>query len=217
MSAKIRLRCRVHQLLYELFSRLKTPRGSDRPHAIAEVERLLGKETGDRALHGLFSGEMARGLLWKRAHDEASLTPIDDVKLAPTWSWMAYGGAISYFNVPTDEHEVCWAEMAFDEGHYRTDLSIRIHGHLVERSETIKAAYDAPNEIDIQGKGREERRIVVATYEPEDGDYVTGYILIGKLIGNDRHVECWRRIGVGELERPKGMKAERESTFIVLE
>ncbi|RMJ10266.1 hypothetical protein CDV36_010103 [Fusarium kuroshium] len=214
---KIHPQFRVPQILYELFSRLKVTRHSDRTHAIAEIERLLAIKTERSASYGVFGGSgMARWLLWKHADDEASLIPINDGKPIPKWSWMAYSGAIAYLNVPADELGVRWAGVVFGESNDPTHVPILVRGHLVVPGQTIKAYFDEPNETVIRAKGKEERRIVLATYEPEDGEDVREYILIVELFDDDHHGEHWRRVGVGEYEHPKTMETNRESTSIIL-
>lgn len=215
---KIRPQFRVHQMIYELFSRLKLPQKQHRYDAIAEIESLLAKETRKSALYGVFTDEMARGLLWKRADDEATLRPIRFFRRAsiPTWSWMAYSGAIGYLNVPVDQRGVRWEVEIRDHSSRLGYHQLRVFGYLSEDSERIKAVYDVPM---TRGRGNIEKRIVMATYEPEDGDYATDYILIVESPLKDLtgYGSVCKRIGVGELERPKARKGERLGVEIRLE
>jgi hypothetical protein len=111
------------QDLYRQYSRLDFTRYSDRPFAVAGLEKRLREafdthggfgifDDGDRLHDG--NGLFHRSLLWKRSEEEVEiredvkdgkepvirwLEPIDfslkNIRV-PTWSWMAYKGAIDY-------------------------------------------------------------------------------------------------------------------------
>jgi hypothetical protein len=95
------------QEIYSKYSRLDFTRLSDRPIAIRGLEaRLIGGFPSKKGGHGIFgdSGFFHHGLLWRRGDDEPALRRIefpDGQDGAPTWSWMAYQGGISYID-PAD-------------------------------------------------------------------------------------------------------------------
>ena len=108
---------RLYQDLYMQYSRLAFTRQSDRPVAIAGLEKRLIQSFGVHGGLGVLVqsgtsndrlGMLRRSLLWHRSIDEKSLEPIDfgDFGITaplPTWSWMAYSGGIGYLDVPFGE------------------------------------------------------------------------------------------------------------------
>ena len=106
---------RLYQDLYIQYSRLKFTRYSDRPIAIAGLEKRLIHAFDTRGGFGVFDdgrGLLHRSLLWSRGSDEATLdkiiSPADSQIMVPTWSWMAFKGGIDYLELPFDG--VDWEE-----------------------------------------------------------------------------------------------------------
>ncbi|RSL99016.1 hypothetical protein CEP52_009960 [Fusarium oligoseptatum] len=100
--------------LYERYSRLDFTKAYDRPIAIAGLEQRLVNAFETHGGYGVFQGKFfGRSLLWIR---DAKLTdklknidfPSSQKYVVPTWSWMAYEGAITYMTVPFGE--VDWEE-----------------------------------------------------------------------------------------------------------
>jgi hypothetical protein len=104
------------QGLYKAYSRLLFTRFSDRPFAIAGLEKRLQSAFTTRGAFGIFDdgdkedgGLFHRSLLWQRGEekdDDPNLTPIEfpatrngQVRV-PSWSWMAYKGGIDYIDPP---------------------------------------------------------------------------------------------------------------------
>ncbi|POS75002.1 CAMK/CAMK1 protein kinase [Diaporthe helianthi] len=103
----------LYQDLYSKYTRLSLTRDVDRPIAIAGLEKRLISSFEVSGGFGIFDGArpglLQRSLLWCRAPDVGHLEMIDfqSVKSTssmgsapPTWSWMAYKGAIRYLNIP---------------------------------------------------------------------------------------------------------------------
>lgn len=120
-GAKIRL----YQDLYSKYSRLELSRHEDRPIAIAGIEKHLVLSFQVRGGFGVFDdgerGLLWRSLLWRRGRNEEEEAPrlqrIDFEHVEgsaagriapPSWSWMAYRGAIDYLDPPFDRME--WEE-----------------------------------------------------------------------------------------------------------
>lgn len=111
------------QKLFSDYSALDFTHYSDRAIAIAGLESRLriGFRTGGRFGvfgHGRHDGRpnedfFHRSLLWKRAHETLSLERIEfepsRSEPLPSWSWMAYKGAIDYYNKPP-HGQVDWCE-----------------------------------------------------------------------------------------------------------
>ncbi|KAH7385408.1 hypothetical protein DE146DRAFT_748230 [Phaeosphaeria sp. MPI-PUGE-AT-0046c] len=119
------LKIEYFQGLYKQYSRLNFTRYEDRPFAIAGLERRLRDAFDTKGGFGIFddgdrtqldNGMFHRSLLWKRGEDDIQetldgkdpvvewLEPIDFTSerniQVPSWSWMAYKGAIDYMDPP---------------------------------------------------------------------------------------------------------------------
>ncbi|KAM0437845.1 hypothetical protein ACHAPT_002210 [Fusarium lateritium] len=107
-------RIRLYEKLYERYSRLNFSKAYDRPIAIAGLEQRLVNAFGTHGGYGVFEGKFfRRSLLWIR---DTTITekleeidfPSNQKYVVPTWSWMAYEGAITFMKVPFDTVE--WEE-----------------------------------------------------------------------------------------------------------
>lgn len=134
---------RLWQDLYSRYSRLGFTRDTDRPVAIAGIEQRLISSFRIRGGFGILDdtdpGLLRRSLLWLRAPDVFRLEVINFKKvnwLAPTvlsppsWSWMAYRGAIRYLDVPfgrvewfKEELQSPWSGSALGTWSYSRDRS----------------------------------------------------------------------------------------------
>ncbi|KAJ2995203.1 hypothetical protein NUW58_g1344 [Xylaria curta] len=107
-------RIRLYELLYKQYSRLQFTRISDRPLAIAGIEQRLIRAFDTQGGYGVFNCYFGRGLLWQRDVTVASgaMKPIQFPQSqryqVPSWSWMAYEGAITFMDLPFGEIE--WEE-----------------------------------------------------------------------------------------------------------
>jgi hypothetical protein len=95
----------------EEFSRLRLTYQSDRLEALTGVAKMFWEKLHSRYLHGIWEGEIARGLLWNVTRHETSIIPAKTTRrqakeVAPTWSWaslvLAPGNSI-FFPVGEDE------------------------------------------------------------------------------------------------------------------
>ena len=98
------------QEIYAQYSRLAFTRIEDRPLGIRGLEtRLIRGFPSQKGGHGIFcdDGFLHQSLLWRRGHDEKTMERIHfpDGGGAPTWSWMAYKGGISYVDPAEDLKE----------------------------------------------------------------------------------------------------------------
>lgn len=119
-----------YQNLYSQYSRLEFTRPEDRPIAIDGIQNrllsALGKNQKARGGFGVFDdgstgGLLHRSLLWHRDHSAtntafsrivfpASRDRSQGVMTAPpSWSWMAYTGAIQYLEAPFNRCD--WAKI----------------------------------------------------------------------------------------------------------
>lgn len=106
----------MYQDLYSRYSRLQFSHIYDRPIAIAGLEHRLIRDLKIRGGFGVLDEErhglLRRSLLWRRADIQLSLEKIDfsrangsfsTLSRPPTWSWMAYEGAIDYIHPEFDQ------------------------------------------------------------------------------------------------------------------
>ncbi|KAH6894606.1 hypothetical protein B0T10DRAFT_456832 [Thelonectria olida] len=96
-------RIRLYESLYTQYSTLQFTKAYDRPTAIAGLEQRLIRAFGQHGGFGIFDRYFGRSLLWQRGDK-----PMRDIVFpsqqyrAPTWSWMAYEGGITFLDVPFD-------------------------------------------------------------------------------------------------------------------
>ncbi|KAI0107272.1 hypothetical protein GGR51DRAFT_571210 [Nemania sp. FL0031] len=118
------LRIQIFQDLYARYSKLALSYSSDRPIAIRGLESRLINRFGTSGGVGIFEVYLHRSLLWHRAgHSLKSITDFRDHPV-PSWSWMAYDGAISYLTIPFGE--VVWSRdiiSPFSKGACRNDTT----------------------------------------------------------------------------------------------
>ncbi|KAJ3538739.1 hypothetical protein NM208_g5774 [Fusarium decemcellulare] len=104
-------RIRLVESLYKQYSTLEFKRDYDRPLAIAGLEQRLIRAFDTKGGYGVFERYLGRTVLWKRGSRTAlkkiDFPPNQDFKV-PSWSWMAYSGAIDFVNAPFDK--VDWSE-----------------------------------------------------------------------------------------------------------
>ena len=97
-------RIRLFQILYQQYSRLGFSVATDRPVAIAGLETRLIDAFDTCGGFGVFERYIGRSLLWTRATNVPRLTRIQfgptQTNPVPSWSWMAYEGAISFLDLP---------------------------------------------------------------------------------------------------------------------
>ncbi|KAK7425722.1 hypothetical protein QQZ08_007821 [Neonectria magnoliae] len=192
----------------------------DRPIAILGLEKRLKSSFTTRGGYGVFKNFLERSLLGRRAEETPSLHPIEfpPDRNVPTWSWMAYIGAISH--VQADFNRVDWSyeySSSFDSGsgnqgkwHGEADGTNRPPILGLRRATKLDSTKDGGElfervYFDIPGrKQRVEdlRCIVVSKAKPEDNVdsfMLNCYVLIVKL-SSDRNLSgAYLRVGVGEL------------------
>ncbi|KAF7866833.1 hypothetical protein EAF04_005674 [Stromatinia cepivora] len=86
--------------LFQIYTRLEFSHPEDRPVAIDGLMERLTVAFKTRSLAGLFETFWGRCLLWRRADSAEPLRKIPhgthSHRVPPTWSWMAFDGAISF-------------------------------------------------------------------------------------------------------------------------
>ncbi|VUC27444.1 unnamed protein product [Clonostachys rosea] len=94
----------IMQNLYKQYSALAFKFFQDRPVGISGLERRLTSAYDTRGGYGILEAYLERSLLWKR--DESNYLEriqFPSGRSLPSWSWMAYSGAIAYVEVGFNE------------------------------------------------------------------------------------------------------------------
>lgn len=170
---------RLFQDLYSKYSRLELSHDADRPVAIAGIEKHLISSFDVRGGFGVLDdgdpGLLWRSLLWQRARKAPrGLKRIEFEKLKgvagaiippPSWSWMAYKGAIDYLDLPFkevdwEEHDICsrWSRGTGKSWTYSGDyltcpLELTVHGRSFDlqtarESDSASIVLDDPDRVD---------------------------------------------------------------------
>lgn len=222
---------RVYQELYSKYTRLGLSRDTDRPVAIAGLEQRLIKSFQVSGGFGIFDGArpglLRRSLLWRRDPEVGRLEMIDfqsvdspasTVPSPPTWSWMAYKGAIQYLEPPFgsvkwEDSEVCspWSGKPTGTWIYSRDRSSKRPALTVNVCEfDSQAAYELKDTLILDDPtswaalASTVRCVSFGRLESEDqnsGEGVLHYVLLVAptdskgLQGN----LTYRRVGVGKI------------------
>ncbi|KAF7529648.1 hypothetical protein G7054_g9799 [Neopestalotiopsis clavispora] len=99
----------LYEDLYRSYTRLDLTRISDRPIAIAGLEKRIIRDLKAHGGFGVFDDGrslLQRSLLWRRGHEVSALVkifPAPSSISVPSWSWMAYEGGIDYLDLPLGE------------------------------------------------------------------------------------------------------------------
>lgn len=123
------VKIRLYEDLYRQYTRLQFTRISDRPIAIAGVEKRLTRDLQAQGGFGVFDDGRSlfhRSLLWQRGRDVPPMAKIPSVPTlaVPSWSWMGYDGGIDFVDLPlggvqwsTDAIRSPWATGGPDTWH----------------------------------------------------------------------------------------------------
>ena len=100
----------VFQAMFKRYSRLELTRATDRPIAVAGIQRRLANAIQSGIAFGVFDKfeHLHRSLLWRRAGNRFLKLRKNEPSRPPTWSWTAFDGAIDYLKVETTK--VRWNE-----------------------------------------------------------------------------------------------------------
>jgi hypothetical protein len=218
------LRVSWFQDLYKQYSGLDFSQYSDRPFAIAGLERRLQKAFGTKGGYGIFDdgdkpkgGLFHRSLLWQRCEEEKELVPIDfppekNIHV-PSWSWMAYIGGIDYINPPfnsadweTGDITPPWTRGGHCETqsappHYGdVSLLVNVRDFNIARSkrEEVKIVYD--RDRTSASDGQRAQCVVVARSKGDVPDQERRFYVL--LVTPTQVTSGWgrkayKRVGVG--------------------
>ncbi|KAJ4315291.1 hypothetical protein N0V84_008447 [Fusarium piperis] len=154
---------RLLKFLYKRYSTLKLASDSDRPLAIASLEQRLLQAFNTKGGYGVMQRYLGPTLLWVRGSENAlRRIHFSPQREAPSWSWMAYAGAIDFIDAPVNE--VDWNGELGTPWTSTSNLSVN--------PELRAVAYD----IDL----RKSRSGVMFDCEAPPSDYTLKCVVVGK-------------------------------------
>ncbi|RKL32586.1 hypothetical protein BFJ72_g10529 [Fusarium proliferatum] len=217
---------RFYESLYKQYSNLDFTKIYDRPIAIAGLEQRLVSAFKTEGGYGVFNRAFfGRSLLWTRdiqRSDGLKLInfPRDQKFRVPTWSWTAYEGPITYFDIPFDhvrwtyntaegKIQSPWTTMESDS----TSFSLHT-GELDGRIDLTAQAREMLNlkSAEAQGKvtydegtsppGVRKLCVIVGSEKSKDERFTTQDLEYYTLLVapyDDLSTSSYRRVGVGRL------------------
>ncbi|KAF7531117.1 hypothetical protein G7054_g9175 [Neopestalotiopsis clavispora] len=178
------------QEIFKVYSKLAFSEKKDRSKALQGLESRLAQTMG-KVQYGIIENMLGRTLLW-RAATPRSMERItyDGDRDVPSWSWMAYWGAIAYLDVPFDDTEWCLENIRNPFGADRSVLAKDFEPEAVRQivfDEAGTASADAQKCVVI-GKQNSNTATEKRAH----------YVLI--IHPSTVREGCYRRVGVGRLE-----------------
>jgi hypothetical protein len=191
---------RLCQDLYIQYSRLKLTRYSDRPIAIAGLEKRLVHAFDTKGGFGVFDDGRSllhRSLLWSRGSDEATLekitSPANSQIMVPTWSWMAFKGGIDYLELP-------FGRVDWEEQEIRSPWTLGSRGvwHTGDQAGVVELSAVA-RDFAFTGKTGPESKLI--------------YDRPPKSNGSSQSVKC---VVLGRLRKYAGQSEQDRMHFVLL-
>lgn len=106
-------RVRLFQHLFTTYSTCALTYATDRPAAISGLLERMSEVLGTKTQYGIIDRFLHRSLIWRSSGKSGDLKRLafgnKRKKQVPSWSWLAYDGAIEYVKIPFYER-VEWSE-----------------------------------------------------------------------------------------------------------
>ncbi|ESZ91413.1 hypothetical protein SBOR_8202 [Sclerotinia borealis F-4128] len=205
--------------LFQQYTRLEFSHPEDRPIAIDGLMERLTVAFKTRSLAGLFETFWGRCLLWRRADGTESLKKIGrgmhSRKIPPTWSWMAFQGAISF--IKPRGREVDWndanvtrpfASLAHDQASWlrtsRQNDNVAIKAQAFDfqiPAGTSRSEASLYYDGDEYAQGPFTKCMIIGTDKQQVSNATTKkyHVLIVDPISDVPNETSYKRIGVGHL------------------
>jgi hypothetical protein len=200
------------QSLYERYSNMELTFSWDRPNAIRGLEARLMKTFGGTCVYGILRPYFHRCLLWKKKGN--SMKPISPSpgKKIPSWSFMAYEGAIEYIDPPGSKVE--WMkDLVWPPSEPKTE-AIDNHGlnRQIKNDDRSLLEIEAPIwdlveprvedmtlDTDTPFDAHQSKCVIVGVSNQSTESERAYYVLIVQLflVGNK---EVWKRRGLAVME-----------------
>ncbi|OHW99994.1 HET domain-containing protein, partial [Colletotrichum incanum] len=199
-----------YQGLYERYSTLGLSYETDRPMAIAGLEKRLMNALESAGGFGIFQSNFHRDLLWQRRNSESTLRRIDFGAAhhfrIPSWSWMAYSGEIRYMNVPFDgirraenirsPFETLHQGRAYADSDLGRPAELRAPIHTIVVNEPNWLILDEPE----RKFGSPLKCVIVGESKNHRSEQPTHYALVVSLCGTNEGKDIFERVGVAYLK-----------------
>lgn len=88
------------QFISENYSRRGLSEETDRCVAISGLEARIARARGCESRYGIFEICLHRNPLWQRSENQKTERIKYESHIVPSWSWMAYNGAIEFMSIP---------------------------------------------------------------------------------------------------------------------
>ncbi|GKT64292.1 TOL-like protein [Colletotrichum tofieldiae] len=211
-----------YQGLYERYSALGLSYDTDRPIAIAGLEKRLMNAIESAGGFGIFQSNLHRDLLWQRRNSESTLKRIDFGALhqfrIPSWSWMAYSGEIRYMNVPFDDirraGNIQSPFATLSRGSSYADSGLGRPAELRAPIHTI--VVEEPNWLILDEPERSPARplkcVIIGESKHHKSEQPTNYVLVVSFSGKNEGEDIYERVGVAYLKPEEIVR--QESMFV---
>lgn len=199
------IRC---QDLYKRYSRLGLAQAYDRPTAIDGMQQRLLRTMNLKGGFGVFDeghkrGLLRRSLLWRRPDGILNLRRIQfsaerGVCAIPTWSWMAFDGAIDYLQL--DFGGLDWADLQSPWFHESRQGSTTLFAYARTYSLHDAALDDHLIVLDTPDlPARSDSMCVILGTQTGSGSSKVKrhYVLFVTAITGHYRQDCYERIGTG--------------------
>ncbi|GJC89928.1 hypothetical protein ColLi_12766 [Colletotrichum liriopes] len=211
-----------YQGLYERYSALGLSYDTDRPIAIAGLEKRLMNALESAGGFGIFQSNLHRDLLWQRRNSESTLKRIDFGALhhfrIPSWSWMAYSGEIRYMNVPFDDirraENIQSPFATLSRGSSYADAGLGRPAELRAPIHTI--VVEEPNWLILDEPERNPARplkcVIIGESKHHKSEQPTNYVVVVSFSGKNEGEDIYERVGVAYLKPEEIVR--QESMFV---
>lgn len=207
--------------MFEMYTKLGITFSTDRPKAIFGLEKRLSRTLNGTSSYGILGRHLHRSLLWQRS-GEKELTRIrfPTNQSVPSWSWMAYDGAISYMNIPFDRVEwsnaIQWpsiSELQNSPDHSgqshdtpSSELSAIVRDFSLDECAKGRLVFDEHDRTETQGL----KCFVIGKETRADGlsDKRLHYVVVVKPICSKERT--YERVGVGSIPKECILFEEQE-------
>ncbi|OHE92908.1 hypothetical protein CORC01_11775 [Colletotrichum orchidophilum] len=207
--------------LYERYSSLGLTYETDKPRAIAGLEKRLMTALKSIGGYGVFESNFHRDLLWQRRNTGTSLRRIafPPGERVPSWSWMAFDGEIRYMNVPfgdidratdiTSPFERLSDDNMAGAPYLSGEAYFRARAHTLIDENPARLILDDPERIWPQPL----MCVVIGTSKQHKNDLLRHYALIIAPIENSKEDKVFERVGVAYLSKEE-VSIEEEAEFV---
>jgi len=204
-------RAALLQKLFETYSAMNLTVAADKSVAISGLERRLAKNLDGITAYGVMECYLHRSLLWQRAAEK----PLRRIKYPkkrsiPSWSWMAYDGAIEYLKVPNQGVE--WNNCIFfppARGSVATTAPAKSQSSVRELNVSVSAlcaaeiqrepwrlSIDNPGAVDFE----ELASVVVVGRSRTSIGSLPGDVELYVLVVKETFMGGYQRVGAGRIQ-----------------